>query len=259
LQENSIVLLGAGNLATQLGIALQDKGFSIAQVYSRTLLSAETLGNRLHTDYTDKIENIIPDATIYLFSLKDSALPEVLTKLPSLRGLFIHTAGSIPSDVFAGHSERYGVLYPLQTFSKNRKISFDDIPLFVEANHPEDEALLEDIARTLSNRVVRLSSEKRVQLHLAAVFAGNFTNHLYYLASQILEEQSLDRQLLLPLIREIASKIEYLHPREAQTGPAVRYDENVMNKHLEMLKDKPHWQELYRLLSRNIYRQKQKT
>ena len=257
--DNTIVLLGSGNVATHLGIALQEKGFSIVQIYSRTLDSAKSLGNKLQTDYTDNIKEVVADADIYIFSVKDAVLPEILKQLPSLSGLLVHTAGSVPIHVFADYSERRGVLYPLQTFSKNRQLSFSDLPFFIEANCPADEILLEKIASTLSNKVVRLPSEKRKQLHLAAVLACNFTNHLYASAANILEEQGLDWDLLLPLIQETAAKVKDLHPKEAQTGPAVRYDENVINTHLEMLKDKPHLQELYELLSQSIFKNHERT
>jgi predicted short-subunit dehydrogenase-like oxidoreductase (DUF2520 family) len=177
----------------------------------------------------------------------------VLKELPPFQGLYVHTAGSLPLAVFSDYSERRGVLYPLQTFDKNREISFRNLPFFVEANAPEDESLLEEIALKLSGNGMRLSSEKRKYLHLAAVFACNFTNHLYALAAQILEEQGLGRHLLLPLIRETVSKIETMHPHEAQTGPAVRYDKNVIDKHFEMLKAQPQLQELYQCLSEDIH------
>ncbi len=255
--NNSIVLIGAGNVATQLGMALQAKGFLIMQIYSRTLHSAQELGNKLHTDYTNDIQQLYRNADVYIFSIKDSALPEVLKKMPSVDGLLLHTAGSLPLDIFKeSHSFRYGVLYPLQTFSKNRKISFDSIPFFTEANSPEDENLLEKIALTLSNQVISLSSEKRKQLHLAAVFACNFSNHMYTSAAKILEKQDLPWEVLLPLIQETAEKVKELHPKDAQTGPAVRYDRSIINEHLEMLSDNPDQQELYRQISQSIYRTK---
>ena len=258
-QNNSIVLIGAGNVATQLGIALQEKGFPIVQVYSRTLNSAKILGEKLHTNYTNDIQQLNQKADIYIFALKDSVLPEILKELPAVSGLLIHTAGSLPLDIFKeSYSRRYAVLYPLQTFSKNRKISFDSIPFFIEANSIEDENLLEEIAFTLSDKVIRLSSEKRKQLHLAAVFACNFSNYIYTCAANILEKQDLPWEFLLPLIQETANKVKELHPKEAQTGPAIRYDQNVINKHLEMLSEEPNQQELYKQISQSIYREHKK-
>jgi predicted short-subunit dehydrogenase-like oxidoreductase (DUF2520 family) len=250
IADVKIVLVGAGNVATQLGMALQEKGFPIVQVYSRTPASAGILGNKLQTHFTHVLRDIYPDAGLYLFSLTDSALPEIIKEFPPVNGLLVHTAGSLPMDVFKeSRSQRYGVLYPLQTFSKIRKMTFDTIPVFIEANRPEDEDLLETIASALSNKVIRLSSEKRKHLHLAAVFACNFANHLYTLAAEILEEQDLPWEVLVPLIQETAAKVKELHPKEAQTGPAVRGDKNIINKHLDMLKGCPEKQELYRMMS----------
>lgn len=251
--ETKIVLVGAGNVATQLGMSLQEKGFSIVQVYSRTPISAEMLRNRLQTKFTHDLRAIDRNADLYLFSLTDAALPEIIKNFPPVEGLLVHTSGSLSADIFKeGKSVRQGVLYPLQTFGKLRKVSFDALPLFIEANHPEDEDWLEALALTLSNRVIRLSSDRRKQLHLAAVFACNFTNHLYALAAELLEKQNLPWDILLPLIRETAAKAADSHPRAVQTGPAIRGDQNVMNIHLEMLKENPAMQELYRMLSRSI-------
>jgi predicted short-subunit dehydrogenase-like oxidoreductase (DUF2520 family) len=253
--EIKIVLVGAGSVATHLGSALQEKGFQIVQVYSRTLTSAGILGNKLQTKFTHTIRDIDRDADLYLFSLKDSVLPEVIEQFFPVAGLLVHTSGTLPLNIFERRGfKRFGVLYPLQTFGKTRNVSFDTLPVFIEANNPKDEDRLETIAFTLSNRVVRLSSDRRKQLHLAAVFACNFTNHLYALAAEILEKQDLPWDILFPLIQETAAKVKQLHPKEAQTGPAVRNDPNVMNTHLELLKEDPCKQELYRMISLSILR-----
>lgn len=251
--KSSVVLLGAGNLATRLGVALYEKKIPVIQVYSRTEESAKKLGERLECEWTTDLGRISPDGTLYIFALKDSALQETLEKLPPLPGLFVHTAGSIPMDLFLPYHDRYGVLYPLQTFSKDREVLFETVPIFWEANNPEDGRVLEELAETLSQRVVPLDSERRRQLHLAAVFACNFTNHLYLQATEIVEKAGLPREYLLPLIRETADKVETLHPRSAQTGPAIRYDRNVIDKQLDLLEGDPGKQELYRLISKLIY------
>lgn len=230
--KTKIVLIGKGNVATHLKAALEKQNFPVSQVNSRTL------------------ENI-PDGDVYIFSVKDDALPEVLEKFPAKEGLFVHTAGSIPMDVFHGANSRYGVLYPLQTFSKNRSIDFDHIPLFIEANNQSDEDLLKTIAEAISSKVTILDSEKRKYLHLAAVYACNFVNHLYKLSAQILEEQDLSYDLLLPLIEETANKASRMHPKDAQTGPAARSDKKTMDRHLDLLPDGD-IKEIYRLLSRSI-------
>ncbi|GBU06697.1 hypothetical protein AwDysgo_00280 [Bacteroidales bacterium] len=246
-----IVLLGAGNLASQLGRSLQEVGHEILQVYSRSHDSASLLAQTMGVPFTISLAELRDDADIYLFALSDAALPEVLLQMPKLDGLFVHTAGSLALDVFAGYTSRYGVFYPLQTFSKQRKVSFEMLPIFIEANNPEDEMLLADLARSISSKVQSLDSVQRSYLHLAAVFACNFSNHLYALAAKILEGQGLDWKLLLPLIQETASKVEEMSPPEAQTGPALREDSIVMNKHLKMLRD-PNVAHIYDLLSQSI-------
>ena len=257
--RNKIVLVGAGNVATQLGKSLKEKGFHILQVYSYTIESAEKLGKILHSDYTSQINAINPNADIYIFSVKDSALSDLLKQIKINRGLCVHTAGSLPMSVFqTGNIQEYGVFYPLQTFSKTRDISFQKIPIFIEANNPKNEDLLCELASSISEKVIVLSSEKRKYLHLAAVFACNFTNHLYANASEILEQEGLSKEFLLPLIDETANKIHDLTPREAQTGPAVRYDKNVIDKHLDLLKDNPETRNLYEVLSESIYRKSEK-
>lgn len=249
-----VIFIGAGNLATRLSLEMQRAGFVVGQVYSRTAESAEALAGRLHCPWTVKPEEISPDGDLYVFALKDSALETILGRIAPNQGLWVHTAGSLPMAVFEGKVTRYGVLYPLQTFSKERAVDFRKIPLFIEASTEADSRWLAEIAGRLSDEVRFLSSEERRCLHLAAVFACNFTNHMYVLAAKLLKEKGIPEGVLRPLIDETAAKIHQMSPLEAQTGPAVRYDENVMNKHLAMLAD-PDMQALYREISRSIYKE----
>lgn len=250
-----VVIVGSGNVATHLSLALASlEGIEICQVYSPTEAHAEILVERLNCDFVTDPTQIRKDADVYLFALKDQALETVIRAVPANNGLWLHTSGSMPMQVFAGYTERYGVLYPLQTFSKSREISFRGIPLFIECHREEDKNCLEELARRLSGKVCELSSEKRRSLHLAAVFACNFTNHIYALAEEILAKEGLSRDYLFPLIDETAAKVHELPAQEAQTGPAIRYDENIINKHLGMLADDPDVQTLYRLLSQSIHK-----
>lgn len=250
-----VVIVGSGNVATHLSLAMASlEGIEICQVYSPTEAHAEILAERLNCDFVTDPAQIRKDADVYLFALKDQALETVIRAVPANNGLWLHTSGSMPMQVFAGYTERYGVLYPLQTFSKSREISFQGIPLFIECHREEDKNCLEDLARRLSGKVCELSSEKRRSLHLAAVFACNFTNHIYALAEEILAKEGLSRDYLFPLIDETAAKVHELPAQEAQTGPAIRYDENIINKHLGMLADDPDVQTLYRLLSQSIHK-----
>ena len=249
----SVTLLGAGNLATRLAFALlESSGISIRQIYSRTEEHARSLAARIACCYTTDPSTIEPGSDFYIFALKDSALEEVASQVPTNKGLWLHTSGSMSIDVLKPYTSRPGVLYPLQTFSKDRDVEFFEIPIFVEATNKEDLLALLRLGDKLSRNVRFLPSDKRRLLHLAAVFACNFTNHLYTLAGDILDEAELPFDVLLPLIDETAAKIHELTPYEAQTGPAVRFDENVIQKHLDLLDD-PRKKDLYLRLSQSIH------
>ncbi|MCM1107799.1 MAG: DUF2520 domain-containing protein [Clostridium sp.] len=252
-----IALIGAGNLATSLGVALRAAGEQLVQVYSRTEKSAMDLADRLECPHTCRLEDVTTTADLYVVSVKDSVLTDVLDKLITperAKALFVHTAGSIPLSVFEGRgAERYGVFYPMQTFSKARLSDFMEIPVFLECSQTEDFSRLYALADQLSRRVCYMSSEKRRYIHLAAVFACNFANHCYARAEQILEEQGIDFDVMWPLIDETASKIHAMPARKAQTGPAVRFDENVMKRHMELLTGNTEAQAEYELMSRGIH------
>lgn len=249
-----IVFIGAGNLAVNLALALHQKGFDIVQVYSRTEEPARSLAEKINSEWTIDLEEVTTQAELYIVSLKDSALVELFPQIAKgkERALLVHTAGSISMDVWVGEATRYGVLYPMQTFSKQRIVDFKEIPFFIEANQREDVELLKSVASVLSDKVFEADSVQRRSLHLAAVFACNFTNHMYVLTADLLEKYRLPFDVMLPLIDETARKVHELPPLAAQTGPAVRNDEEVMNKHLEMLSEWPEMKEIYRLLSESI-------
>ena len=255
-----IVFIGAGNLATQLAPALACAGHEILQVYSRTLQSAQTLGERLQCPFTATPADVVVHADLYIFSVKDSVLECLISQfVPKCKkALFVHTAGSMPMSVFSNYAIRFGVFYPMQTFSKTKQVDFSAIPIFIEASSPEELKQLKQLAQGLSEQVYALSSAQRGYLHLSAVFACNFANHCYALAQEILKEQRIPFEVMLPLIDETTAKIHAISPSDAQTGPAVRYDKNVINKHLDLLCNHPQLQELYQLMSESIYRQKNK-
>lgn len=250
-----IVMIGAGNVATHLGAALQNAGYQLVQVYSRTEESAGALARKLGTAHTVDIEDICRDADLYIVALKDAALQELAPRLTAGReqALFVHTAGSMPMQLWAGAAERYGVLYPMQTFSKQHEVDFGTVPFFIEASAREDLKLLHELASALSPKVYEATSLQRQYLHIAAVFACNFANHMYALSADVLEKHGIPFRVMLPLIDETARKVHRLLPAEAQTGPAVRHDENVINKHLDMLADEPSVRELYEKISKSIY------
>ena len=270
-----IVLIGAGNLATHLGKALHAAGHDMVQVFSRTMQSAETLASLLDAEPLTDIAQVRDDADVYIFSVKDSALVQLVAQLcrheadglvedgavnalrKAKKGeherVFLHTAGSMPMSVFKGMAQHYGVLYPMQTFSKQREVDFSIIPCFVEANDEFAQKQIEGLAREISGRVYQLSSEDRKYLHLSAVFACNFANHCYAISQELLEEHGIPFDVMLPLINETAAKVHEMKPKDAQTGPAVRYDENVIDKQSKLLENHPHFKKVYDSMSKSIH------
>lgn len=249
-----VVFIGAGNLATNLGKALFRAGHEIVQVYSRTEESARALADVLKCVYTTDLLEVVRSADIFIISVKDSALPAVASSLQTGREgqFFVHTAGSMPMDTLS--FERCGVFYPMQTFSKNKEVDFSVIPCFVEAKDDNDLQLLKTLALTISDTVYELDSENRKYLHLAAVFCCNFANHCFGLGARLLQEHgNVPFSVMLPLIDETAAKLYSMSPREAQTGPAVRWDTNVMDKQLQLLADAPDMQKIYELFSKSIH------
>lgn len=245
--------IGAGNLATQLSKAFKNKGFRVLQVFSRTETSAKNLAEILSSDFTDSVQEIDKTADIYFVALKDSAIDDVLSQIDFNNKLVVHCSGSVPLSAINKYSENTGVFYPLQTFSKNRDIDFNKIPVFIEANSVENEKLLFEIAGQISECVKVTDSEKRRILHISGVFACNFVNHFYAIAANILQSEEIPFTVLKPLILETAAKVQNLEPESAQTGPAVRFDENIINEHFKKLKAFPEYQQLYMSVSRSIF------
>lgn len=250
-----ITLIGAGNLATNLGKALFHAGHEILQVYSRTYESAEPLAAILNSQPIVDLSLLNPKAEVYIIAVKDSVLMQLLPDVCAVNpeAVFAHTAGSMPMDCFKDIARHYGVFYPMQTFSKSREVDFSVIPCFIEANDEKASQMLEKMAKSVSENVRFLSSENRKYMHLAAVFACNFTNHCYALAEKVLAKCEVPFQVLLPLIDETAAKVHDLSPRQAQTGPAVRYDTNVINAQTLLLADDSGLQDIYEQLSKSIH------
>jgi len=248
-----ITLIGAGNVATHLGMALKACGHEIRQVYSRTDTSARILAELLEAEPVNTTESVADGADLYLCALKDDALEAVLNALRLVNPILVHTSGSLPLSVLSICSSRYGVLYPLQTFSKARGVDLSTVPFFVEASDTKTLEQLTGLASQMSHSVHPLSSDDRAELHLAGVFACNFVNHLYGLAGDMLQRRNLPFDYLLPLIDETASKVHELKPAEAQTGPAVRYDRHIIDKHLGRLAIDSGQAAVYRCLTDSIF------
>ena len=248
-----VVLIGSGSVATHLGLALQDKGIKISQVYSRNVLNAEILSEKLNTSYITDISEIYKDADFYFYALTDSAFKSILRKIVMPKGIQVHTAGCIPMNEFENFTTKFGVFYPLQTFSKSKTVDFSKVPICIEASNSEVQKQLLDLGNLLSDKTYLINSDQRKKLHLAAVFACNFTNYMYDIASEILEDSGFLFKIIQPLITETAEKTKTMNPFQAQTGPAIRMDEKTISKHLVMLNKRPDFKKIYKLLTKNIY------
>lgn len=250
----SCCLIGAGNVATHLGRALAGAGVEVCQVFSRRLPHAAELATQIGAQAIDSLQLLTSDADLYIVSVPDDAIGGIVAATDSnpasKTALWVHTSGSCDMSVFAGRKERFGVFYPLQTFSKNKPVDLSSLPLLLETNSEADLRMLEEVAGKLSGRVCRVNSEQRRTLHIAAVFACNFVNYLWLQSAEILNSAELDFSLLQPLLAETLDKLNDLSPGEAQTGPARRGDLGTIKRHLAMLYGNR--AELYKTLSNNI-------
>jgi len=248
----SVVIIGSGNVATHLGTAFLKKGIDIKGVFSTTLDHAQELAEKLKTKAFASITDIPKDADAYLLAISDWALSETVRQLPSVDGIVMHTSGSIGLGIFSGTIKRAAVFYPLQTFSKNKQVDLSLVPILIESDDTEIVESLKELGNKFSEHIKEVDSHQRKQLHLAAVFACNFSNYMYYIAQDLLQEKGLDFNLIKPLIKETAKKLDTLSPRAAQTGPAIRRDMKTLNRHLERLNKHPEYQEIYHLISEQI-------
>ncbi|KQR70513.1 Rossmann-like and DUF2520 domain-containing protein [Pedobacter sp. Leaf176] len=248
----NIVLLGSGNVATNLALALKAAGENIVQVFSPNLENAKAIAKNVGSKSINSFSEIDRTADLYIVSVKDDAIAGVAKNLKGVDGLIVHTSGTTDINILSSEVKHAGVFYPLQTFSKSRIVDFKTIPLCLEASDHHQLDILTRVAEKLSDKVYVVNGDKRKVLHLAAVFACNFANHLYALSHQILTKNDLNFDLIKPLITETADKVLFDYPENVQTGPAIRRDESTINKHLAMLSDLPELQEIYQTLSNSI-------
>ena len=252
--NKNIVIIGSGNVATHLSLALYKNGENIEQVYSRQIANAEILAERVGGKAVDNIADIKVDADFYFISVKDDAIPNIVANLRIMnpKAIVAHTAGSVALSVLSSKFAHSAVFYPMQTFTKSRELDFSVIPCFIEASDAATLNAVKSLAESISNRVVEADSAKRKTMHLAAVFACNMVNHCYHLAEKILADDNLDFSLLYPLIDETAKKAQLMSPKLAQTGPMIRYDKTVMNAQKAMLHDED-MIELYNIMAKSIH------
>ena len=249
-------MIGSGNVAWHLAPALEDSGHKITEVYSRQKSKAEDLARRLYqADAQDHLDFSGSQATLFMFAISDDAIAPIAQqiKLPS-EALVVHTSGGQPLEALSDTSTEYiGVFYPLQTFSRHREVSFREIPICLEANDSDVLHRLIKLARSLSKQVKLINSKERALLHVSAVFANNFTNHLLRMAEQLMQDHQLDFSLLYPLIEETIAKALETSPEQAQTGPARRNDTKTIERHLRQLKTyNSSYAEVYETITRHI-------
>jgi predicted short-subunit dehydrogenase-like oxidoreductase (DUF2520 family) len=246
-----IIFLGSGNVATHLAQAFKRAGQEVTQIWSKTEANARALAQTVGAVPITDLAELDLYADLYLIAVKDEAISDVAAALPKLAGVVAHTSGATSIDALHG-PEHYGVFYPLQTFSKQKSIDLSDAPLCLEASDAQAMAVLQDAAKLISSASYPVDSEKRKLLDLSAVFACNFSNHLYQMGYSIMQQHGLNFEVLKPLIMETARKVQDAVPFDVQTGPAVRGDEKTMDKHLQLLEDRPDLQDIYKTLSESI-------
>ena len=243
-----IVLIGFGNVAQHLLQAFaQSDAIEVIQLFARNKEKASLLLDS--TKITDNLATL-KEADLYIIAISDNAIAEVAKQLHFQNKLVVHTSGSVSIDALCA-TNRKGVFYPLQTFSKNKEVNFKEIPICIEAENLEDYKLLETIAKSISDKVFSIDSNQRKALHVSAVFVCNFVNHLYKIGNDICDANGIPFEILQPLILETANKITMLSPNEAQTGPAKRKDTQTINAHLQFLSDN-NQQEIYKILTKSI-------
>lgn len=246
-----VVFIGSGNVATHMAKALKYAGHDVLQIWSATFGHAAVLAAVVDAEPIQTLPEISLDADLIVISVKDDSIADVVSQLGNLSALIVHTSGATTLDALKT-LKHFGVLYPLQTFSKGKSLDFSQVPLCIEASDADSLAILKKLAESLSNAVHQVDSAKRQVLHLAAAFACNFVNQLYTLSNDLLIKNQLSFELLRPLILETAEKVQDLLPAEAQTGPAVRHDEKTLKRHLELLQDQPELTHIYQTLSNSI-------
>lgn len=249
-----VAIVGTGNIAWHLARALSRSGIVITSIISRSMERATQLAKEVSAIPLDDPAMLEEQPDMYLLCVSDDVLPEAQTAYAGKGPLVVHTSGSTGMDVLATAGNETGVLYPLQTFTKGVEMSYEQFPFLVEGSTEKAAAQLKHLAGKISSEVHLVNSQQRRKIHVAAVFACNFSNHLSAIADRLMQESGLTFDLLRPLVEETTRKLREMPPLNAQTGPAVRNDMTTIEMHMEALGNQPEEQELYRLLSDNIIR-----
>ncbi len=249
----NIVIIGTGNVATVLGKLIISKGHKVIEVVGRDQKNTSTLAKVLNANGNINFENICEDGDLYLIAVVDTAIEIVSNQLVLKNKLIVHTAGSVSINVLNKPGNNFGVLWPLQTLRKEMQ-DIPEIPFVIDANNENTYVKLLSFTKSITETVFRANDVRRVKLHLAAVIVSNLTNHLYTLADDYCQKESLDFKLLIPLIEETGKRIKSNAPINVQTGPAARKDEGTINTHIALLKGSPTLQKIYQLITESIKR-----
>ncbi len=247
-----IVIIGTGNVASVLGRKFKDAGHKIVQVVGRDSMAASELAYNWDTVSTNYFSQINKNADVYIIAVSDNAISKIISELKLPGKVVAHTAASVPKEILKDVSNHFGVFYPLQSLRKEM-MSLPDIPIFVDGNDAKAKNTLDSLAHSIANEKVAIAGDDaRLKLHVAAVVVSNFTNHLYKLAEDYCKREGLDFKQLLPLIEETALRLKEVSPAEAQTGPAIRHDEETIHRHIELLKNFPQLKKVYEVLTGSI-------
>lgn len=252
----SIAIVGFGNVGWHLAIALSDAGYEITNIVSRTQQSDNTPSEFIDTSIVKYLSQIREEPDLYLLTVQDSEIDAIAALLSDSDKIIVHTSGGRDMSVFSDKRDNYGVFYPLQTFTKGSKMSYSEIPFLLEADSKKTENALKGVAEKISGSYRCVGAEERLSLHIAAVFACNFSNHMVNIAEYLLKKDNLDLELIQPLLMQTLKKLDDMSPKEAQTGPAIRNDHHTMNRHLEVLEKEPELKDLYIALSQSIQNSK---
>ena len=246
-----VVIVGSGNVGTVLGKIIKKAGHDIVQVLSQNFQHAKVLADILECEAGDYTKRPFKNADLYLFAVIDNALHHLDHHVYLENILAVHTAGSVSKDVLNNVSDRYGVIYPLQSLNKNLN-HLPEIPLLIDGSSTDVLTELNEFAKSLSKDVLIVNDDERLKFHIAAVFVSNFTNHLYAMADDFCTQENIDFKKLLPLIEETAARIKDYPAKDVQTGPAIRQDVYTLGKHLKMLSADPDLKYIYLKLSESI-------
>jgi len=246
------VIIGAGNIGWHLAHQFKKSGHTILQVFNQSKESAEFLAEEVHASFTDDVKEINGSGSLYVIAVNDSAVEELAEQLHFPNAIIVHTCAMLPMEVLEPVSDKHGVFYPLQTMTRGHDLNFNEIPVFIEASSDEVGDEIYHLAAGISGKVLHADLKKRKALHLAAVFANNFSNHLYHISAQLLKRNGMTLDILMPLIKETVRKAELHQPFDIQTGPAKRGDMKTVEEHLLLLQDFPDYREIYLVMTESL-------